>query len=170
MLPSVTPGSGCWPWTGLTLCRRTSGSAWRSEPPLLGDVDNSDPRQWKEPFAGGEQRVHTLVIIAADTPEDLDAAYQRLRRIMASSGVIELDDHQNDDVRADTARGHEYFGFKDGISQPGITGVTESSKHPPDQLAAGEFLVGYPDEDGHVSGHPGVGVRPHMSHQVRPDV
>lgn len=123
---------------------------------LLGDVDNSDPQQWKAPFTGGEQRVHALVIIAADAPEGLEAAYQRLQGVMASNGVIELDDHQNGDVRAGTERGHEHFGFKDGISQPGISWVTQSSKHPADQIAAGEFLVGYPDEDGHISGQPGT--------------
>src|SRR6201999_2121529 len=59
---------------------------------------------------------------------------------------------QDGDVRPGDDRGHEHFGFKDGISQPGIAGLTNSSKTGQDEIAAGEFLVGYANQDGQVSG------------------
>jgi hypothetical protein len=54
-------------------------------------------------------------------------------------------------------KGQEHFGFKDGISQPGVRGYDpESQDHPgevegkpgTDLIAAGEFLLGYPRHNG----------------------
>jgi Dyp-type peroxidase family len=52
--------------------------------------------------------------------------------------------------------GHEHFGFKDGVSQPGIRGITdpfnedEPSQGQPGQdlLHPGEFVIGYSKQDG----------------------
>ena len=51
-------------------------------------------------------------------------------------------------------RGHEHFGFKDGVSQPGIRGVNmPTDPHDPDHgnpgqdlLWPGEFVLGYPTQ------------------------
>jgi Dyp-type peroxidase family len=59
-------------------------------------------------------------------------------------------------VRPGAQRGHEHFGFLDGISQPGIRGVTRRSSptYEPNQgspgqdlLWPGEFVFGYPGQD-----------------------
>lgn len=92
-----------------------------------------------------------MVILAADSPEDLEAGYARLQAKIAAAHVTELG-HQDGNTRPDPHRGHEYFGFKDGISQPAIAGITESSKDGTDTIAAGEFIVGYPDQDRNISG------------------
>ena len=117
----------------------------------LGDVDDSDPRNWLPPFNQGAPAVHAMVILAADSPDDLDAGYSRLQSTIAATHVTELG-HQDGNARPGAERGHEHFGFKDGISQPGIAGLTEPSKDGTDIIAAGEFLIGYPDQDGNVSG------------------
>jgi hypothetical protein len=57
-------------------------------------------------------------------------------------------------TRPQPNRGREHFGFKDGISQPGIAGLTRSSRRGQDVIAAGEFMIGYADQDGNVSGQP----------------
>jgi deferrochelatase/peroxidase EfeB len=124
-----------------------SGMAARAE--VIGDRDASAPAGWVAPF---NQQIDAVVILAADTPEDLDASYVRLRAKIPAPGVVELSPTLDGNVRPEPNRGHEHFGFKDGISQPGIAGLTQSSKHGQDEVAAGEFLVGYPDEDGHTSG------------------
>jgi Dyp-type peroxidase family len=58
-------------------------------------------------------------------------------------------------ARPGAERGHEHFGFLDGISQPGIRGLTRPSKpiYQPDQglpgqnlIWPGEFLFGYPGQ------------------------
>jgi Dyp-type peroxidase family len=117
----------------------------------LGDTDESQPSNWLAPFNTGATPVQGLIIIAADALEDLEAGYTRLQAKIAAAHVTELG-HQDGNVRRGPNRGHEHFGFKDGISQPGIAGVTQSSKHGTDTIATGEFIVGYPDEDGNVSG------------------
>jgi Dyp-type peroxidase family len=69
-------------------------------------------------------------------------------------------------TRPGAERGHEHFGFLDGVSQPGIRGLTSVSdpSHKPDQglpgqdlLWPGEFVFGYPGQnprDPHNEGPP----------------
>jgi Dyp-type peroxidase family len=61
-------------------------------------------------------------------------------------------------VRPDSKRGHEHFGFLDGVSQPGIRGLTQRSnpKLEPNQgfpaqdlIWPGEFVFGYPGQEPH---------------------
>jgi Dyp-type peroxidase family len=127
----------------------TQGMAAQAQ--TLGDVDDSAPAGWLPPFSTGTPPVHAMLILAADSPDDLEAGYARLQAKIAVAHVTELG-HQDGNTRPDPNRGHEHFGFKDGISQPGIAGITESSKDGTDTIAAGEFIVGYPDQDGTVSG------------------
>lgn len=118
----------------------------------LGDVENSAPSTWVSPF-DQPQQVHAMVILAADDPRDLDDCYARLQAKIQAAGIAELG-HQDGNVRPDAERGHEHFGFKDGISQPAIRGLTTSSKNPDKTIEPGEFVIGYPDETGHISGQP----------------
>lgn len=121
----------------------------------LGDTDQSAPATWVAPF-NAPQQVHAMVILAADPHDapadnDIDALHRRLQELIAAHNVTELG-HQDGAVRPGDQRGHEHFGFKDGISQPGISGITTSSKAGQDTIATGEFLIGYPDQDGAISG------------------
>jgi Dyp-type peroxidase family len=59
-------------------------------------------------------------------------------------------------TRPGAERGHEHFGFLDGISQPGIRGLTQASnpRYKPneglpgqDLIWPGEFVFGYPGQD-----------------------
>jgi Dyp-type peroxidase family len=126
------------------------GMAARSE--VIGDKDDSAPSTWIPPF-NQPQEVHAVAILAADSLDDLEACYQRLHAKLQAHQVSELA-HQDGNVRPGPNRGREHFGFKDGISQPGIAGLTKSSKRGQDEIAAGEFLIGYPNQDGQVSGQP----------------
>ena len=50
-------------------------------------------------------------------------------------------------VRPDSARGHEHFGWLDGVSQPGIKGLT--NPFPGQRLIdPGHFVFGYPGQAG----------------------
>jgi Dyp-type peroxidase family len=129
-----------------------------SQATALGDVDFSDPTHWIPPF-DQPQSIHAMVIVASDSSDDLEHAHTDLTAILAAHGVIELP-RQDGQTRPGDNRGQEHFGFKDGISQPGIRGVTRSSKTGQDQIATGEFLIGYPDQDGNISGQPQPAVPP----------
>jgi Dyp-type peroxidase family len=116
----------------------------------IGDVGDNDPDRWPNDL--GRRTIHALMIVAADSPEDLHREVLYFVRHAASHGVS-LVFQQDGMTRAD-APGHEHFGFRDGVSQPGIRGLTGSSypngsdedgpHH--DVVAGGEFVVGYPRE------------------------
>lgn len=118
----------------------------------FGDVSTSAPDRWVAPFTGGAEP-HAVLVLAADDPGDLEARQQRLQEIMSAHGVSVLTTQDGIDRPGDQS-GHEHFGFKDAISQPGIQGFTTSSKGEAETAPAGEFILGYPDADGHISGQP----------------
>lgn len=127
-----------------------------SQSGALGDTDRSDPGQWRAPFTGGAE-VDALVIVAGDDISGtslIDARLNEISTLIAGAGGVVVD-QQAGDVRPDTQRGHEHFGFKDGISQPTVKGLTRSSKGG-DQVPAGEFIIGYPDATGAISGEAGA--------------
>ncbi|MFN2569480.1 MAG: hypothetical protein ABR564_07755, partial [Candidatus Dormibacteria bacterium] len=131
---------------------------------LLGDpLDpgaEGHPSRWKVGSPGREP--HLLLIFAADLAADLVELHQE---VMASAqGMTAV--YEEDGAKL-TARGSEHFGFKDGISQPGIRGrwgdageyVTPRTVDPSRQPEAslyglpgqhlvwpGEFVFGYPGQ------------------------
>jgi Dyp-type peroxidase family len=124
------------------------GMAARAQ--LLGDVDESAPARWVGPFASPD--VHGLLLLAADVESELDRLASVHTQRMAAHGVrIVFDDTGR--VRADEP-GHEHFGFKDGVSQPGIRGLTRRQNPDDDEqglpgqdlLWPGEFVLGYPTQ------------------------
>ncbi len=117
----------------------------------IGDVGANAPEHWQPPL--GSTEVHALLLIAADERGDLDA--ETLRQ------VERLGDHdlkllfkQDGKARSDLP-GHEHFGFKDGVSQPGIREFTQASQSDPNQgqpgqdlVWPGEFVLGYQTQKG----------------------
>lgn len=135
-------------------------------PALLGNEDDSDPRNW---VIGGPKQppVDALVTIAADSGHDLRQRVEAERRLAQELGLTVLEVRQRDGSmsqgqRGDTLRGlhrgTEHFGFRGGVSQPGVRGFTsatirrgrwESEDQPGSQIiATGEFVLGYPGERG----------------------
>jgi Dyp-type peroxidase family len=116
----------------------------------IGDVGDNHPDRW--PNELGSRTIHALMIVAADSIEDRNREVLYFVRDAASHGVSLV--FQQDGMTRPDAPGHEHFGFRDGISQPGIRGLAAPSwpggsdhRHPPqDEVAAGEFVLGYPRE------------------------
>lgn len=143
---------------GLTALQATDVSVFpqefqlgmRGRAPANGDVDASDPSQWEGPFAPNAAAVHALVIVGADEPALLDGRTEKVRAIMANAGVTEVG-AQDGNVRPGDFAGHEHFGFKDGVSQPLVHGLT-SGHNGGVPIAPGEFIIGHPDQDGNISG------------------
>ena len=119
--------------------------------PQLGDVGASAPSNWPLPF---QRRAHALLILAADTAADLTNLVNQQLALAKQLGVKVLWSQQGS-VRVDQP-GHEHFGFKDGISQPGVRGLTVPlDPANPDQgipgqdlLWPGEFVIGQPAQAG----------------------
>ena len=121
------------------------------------DAGPSAPSNWVAAPRDGE--IHALMIVAADTQEDLGEHVLRYVHNMGVYGV-QLVYLQEGAVRQDEP-GHEHFGFRDGVSQPGVrhldshvpslTGGEGKAKpihgNPgQDRLHAGEFVLGYPTQ------------------------
>ena len=135
-------------------------------PALLGNEDDSDARNW---VIGGPNQapVDALVTIAADDPNDLRKRADAERGLAEELGLTVLEVRQRDgskpreqrgDTLGDPRRGTEHFGFKGGVSQPGVRGFTSATiRHGrwerEDQpgspiIATGEFVLGYAGERG----------------------
>lgn len=123
---------------------------------LLGDVSVSDPSNW---LIGGpkQQPIDIILTIAADEVSDLELKLNEMRSLAARYEIIVIFEQRGDTLPGNR-KGHEHFGFKDGISQPGIKGFdpvgspnnlerSEVFGRPGSQLInAGEFVLGYDRE------------------------
>ncbi len=144
------------------------GLAARS--PLLGDPTVPDqagsPAQW---IIGGVETVpDMLLIIGGDRQDDLQRKVAAVKADAADHGLVCLYDEEMNTLESEGVTGREHFGFKDGISQPGVRGrlsdlpndfLQERYIDPsvlPDSLLygypgqflswPGEFVFGYPSQ------------------------
>jgi Dyp-type peroxidase family len=100
----------------------------------LGDPTSSKhPGHRKRWVVGGPaNEADILVIVAADDSEDLVTMVDVIKR-NAVPAKLRLLFEQRGDTLPDPLRGHEHFGFKDGVSQPGVRGKVSS--------APGDFIT-----------------------------
>jgi Dyp-type peroxidase family len=119
----------------------------------LGDpTDPSHPghrTHWR--VGGPDNEADVLVIVASDTTAGLDRKVGAVRR-SANGSRLELIFEQRGDTLPGQLRGHEHFGFKDGVSQPGIRGKASGDFITP------RYLVRAPDDEGDQ--HPKLFARP----------
>ncbi|MGW6456964.1 Dyp-type peroxidase [Streptomyces sp. NPDC055078] len=137
-LPSVRQGG--------TLEAFKQGSDKRS----LGDTGDSSPENWL--FGDGKgQTVHAVLTVASDTAQGLQEALTDQREAAAQAKIV-IVFQQDAATLSGTRRGKEHFGFKDGVSEPGVIGFDEPDPrdpayvkdHPGTRLIpAGEFVVGH---------------------------
>jgi Dyp-type peroxidase family len=128
------------------------GMAARAE--LLGDSGPSAPKRWEQGLGTGD--AHVLLTINAQTTADHRRALGKMQAAMKEAGGVRVVVQQD----AELLHGaREHFGFADGFAQPAIAGATEDKTRGggvPEKggrwrpLAAGEFILGYPDEDTNV--------------------
>jgi Dyp-type peroxidase family len=120
------------------------GMAGRAE--ILGDVGESSPANWEKPFGTGE--VHVVLAITSGEEAALEQYLDRERGSQDElPGVSVI--HRLDVGMLPTTRTH--FGYMDGIGAPAIEG-DDSPAHPGQGpvIKAGEFILGYRDERGHL--------------------
>jgi Dyp-type peroxidase family len=124
------------------------GMAARAE--FLGDVGDSAPEHWEPGLGTGE--AHVLVTLYGVDDDALESARAKLEASLGD-GVKVVHEQRSETLD----EGRDHFGFKDGIAQPALKhGGAEA--RPGDglpnpgggwrELAPGEFILGYQDEDG----------------------
>lgn len=115
---------------------------------ILGDHGDSLPERWRWGgpsndgvdilllcYAGDEQALNALV------EREVGDYASRGLRLIERLGTVKLPDRK------------EHFGFRDGISQPAIEGFDENGS-PGNTVAAGEFVLGYPNAYGQYTDRP----------------
>ncbi|GEK46381.1 hypothetical protein HPA02_06640 [Bisbaumannia pacifica] len=114
-----------------------AGSARRSR--LLGDTGGSAPEHWQWGGPDGEP-LHALLMLYAATPGEMETRLASEWAALGAAGIRV--------VSALTSRslpdGREHFGFRDGISDPKLAGVS-TSRDARQRVALGEFVLGYPN-------------------------
>jgi Dyp-type peroxidase family len=98
--------------------------------------------------------------VQADRESDFHLELGRQNVLLAQHGLTILFEQPGATLPGERA-GHEHFGFKDGISQPGVAGFDKPNPDPDkatevdgspgtDLINPGEFVLGLPDQDGIV--------------------
>ncbi len=132
---------------------------WRAR--ALGDTGRNEPERWDWGFPNTEQdegkRADALLLGYGLTDHDVSSALGKLlegARELGHTVVHELPltplPEKADGTSAGAKRREfprEPFGFADGVSQPVIRGTPRSKTRtaPNDLVAAGEIVLGYPD-------------------------
>jgi Dyp-type peroxidase family len=120
---------------------------------IIGDTGLNHPRNWVGGLASDD--LHAIVILfARDDAEHARCVAEHEALVAQCSGVKVL---STLDLKAIPPLDypHDHFGYRDRISQPVIECSAEQptpGTGPP--LKAGEFILGYPDEDGPSRGLP----------------
>lgn len=126
------------------------GMAARSS--VLGDEGECAPANWEAPL--GTADVHVLAMISAAGEAALSAHDRRLRESVARIGGLTV---VHDEIGQALPENREHFGYADGFAQPDIEGAglpSDPGGGAPlgdghwRPIRAGEFILGYPDEEG----------------------
>jgi deferrochelatase/peroxidase EfeB len=121
------------------------GMAARAE--ILGLTGANHPEHWRGGLASAD--LHAIAILfARDVPERERCRIEHEKFLTQCAGVEVLSSLDLEAIPPfDYA--HEHFGYRDRLSQPVIEGVGEEPMPGSGPaLKAGEFFLGYPDEEG----------------------
>ncbi len=135
---------------------------WRSR--LLGDIGKNAPDQWGW---GGDvaKPIDGVLLLYAKTKPGLDALKARVDAALRKYGHTNQVKIPFRSLAAKDATAAEKlavkcepFGFVDGISQPVIRGTYKSLRGADaiHLVEAGEFILGYPDNRGHIPPSPTI--------------
>jgi Dyp-type peroxidase family len=117
---------------------------------ILADAGESAPERWD--WGGpATDPVHAVLLLYAADPSGLEALEREQTELLRRHGVHVVRRLETNDLD-----GFEPFGFRDGVSQPLVEGLGKTG--PAEfTLRTGEFVLGYPNEYGHLTDHPPLG-------------
>jgi Dyp-type peroxidase family len=114
---------------------------------ILGDTGGSHPDNWSGGLAS--PNLHAIAILFARDAGEHDRCLTEHHKLVARSPGVRVLSSLDLQATPPFEYAHDHFGYHDRLSQPVIEGSgekpTPGSGAP---LKAGEFILGYPDEEG----------------------
>jgi Dyp-type peroxidase family len=124
------------------------GMAARAE--ILRDIGDNAPANWEYPF--GTSDAHVALAIYSSDDNSLEAVLEQARQCHSNLPQISVVYRMK---FGELPAGRNPFGFKDGLHNPHVEGSGIPLRPGSGEtIKAGEFILGYPDELGHVATSP----------------
>jgi Dyp-type peroxidase family len=116
---------------------------------ILGDVGVSAPENWVGGLAGDD--VHAIAILFARNDEQCRTSIDNHDALLARTDGVRSLSFLDLNATPPFNCAHDHFGYRDRLSQPVMKGSGEEpTPGSGDALEPGEFILGYPDENGPV--------------------
>jgi deferrochelatase/peroxidase EfeB len=127
------------------------GMAARAD--ILGTTGTNHPDHWVGGLASPE--LHAIAILFARDIAERERCRQEHERYIAELEGVELLSSLDLEAIPPFDYAHEHFGYRDRLSQPVIEGTAvEPTPGSGPRIKAGEFFLGYLDEEGSSAGMP----------------
>ena len=127
------------------------GMAARAD--ILGDTGTAAPEHWVGGLAGDD--LHAIAILFARDDEEYRRCIGEHDKLLARSPGVRSLSYLDLNASPPFNYAHDHFGFRDRLSQPEMKGSgQEPTPGSGAALEPGEFILGYPDEDGPVPNLP----------------
>lgn len=114
---------------------------------IIGDAGANHPDHWVGGLASPD--LHAIVILFARDKAERERCLAEHQALIARCEGVELLSALDLDAAPPFDYAHDHFGYRDRMSQPVMEGSGEEpTPGTGTPLKAGEFILGYPDEDG----------------------
>ncbi|MFV8164091.1 Dyp-type peroxidase [Mycobacterium sp. 134] len=121
--------------------------------PILGDTGEAAPEYWLGGLAGED--LHAIAILFSRTDEQCRRSIEEHDKLLDRTPGVRSLSYLDLNATPPFNYAHDHFGFRDRLSQPVMKGSGEEpTPGSGDPLEPGEFILGYPDEDGSVPNLP----------------
>src|SRR3954466_4831210 len=122
-----------------------TGMAARAD--ILGDTGANAPENWIGGLAGDD--LHAIAILFSRTDDQCRRSIEEHDKLLARTDGVRSVSYLDLNATPPFDFAHDHFGYRDRLSQPVMKGTgeepTPGSGAP---LEPGEFILGYPDENG----------------------
>jgi Dyp-type peroxidase family len=120
---------------------------------ILGDIGRNAPENWVGGLAGDD--LHAIAILFSRTDEQCRTSIANHDALLARTDGVRSLSFLDLNATPPFNYAHDHFGFRDRLSQPVMKGSGEEpTPGSGDPLEPGEFILGYPDENGSVPNLP----------------
>jgi Dyp-type peroxidase family len=127
------------------------GMAARAE--ILGTTGANHPDHWVGGLASPE--LHAIIVLFARDVAERDRCREEHLHYLSGCPGVEVLSSLDLEMIPGSVYAREHFGYRDRLSEPVIDGMSiEVAPGSGPAIKAGEFILGYPDEDGPPSGLP----------------